>query len=90
MKAVGLGLAIFVSADNHIFKHVTRHAFAKGRKRIARVWAMTRTVMAMSREALRRANPSLSEREMALLIIRTNYGADLAARVDEQMRKQGR
>lgn len=59
-------------------------------ERIERVWAMTRTVMAMQRDALRRANPSLSERELALLIIRTNYGADLAARVDEHMRKQGR
>ena len=50
-------------------------------KRISMVRSLSRTAMFLSRRAIRRANPSLSKREVDLLFVELHYGKDLAERL---------
>ena len=50
-------------------------------KRISRVRSLSQTVMYLSRRAIQRANPSLSEREVDLAFVEHHYGKDLAERL---------
>jgi hypothetical protein len=49
--------------------------------RISRVRSLSQTVMFLSRRAIQRANPSLSEREVDLAFVEHHYGKDLAERL---------
>ena len=50
-------------------------------ERISRVRSLSQTVMFLSRRAIQRANPSLSEREVDLAFVELHYGKDLAERL---------
>ena len=47
-------------------------------QRISKVRSLSQTTMYLSRRAIRRANPSLSEREVDLAFVAHHYGEDLA------------
>ncbi len=49
--------------------------------RISRVRSLSHTVIFLSRRAIRRANPSLSEREVDLAFVELHYGKDIAERL---------
>ena len=49
----------------------------------------SRSMIALSRAALRERNPGLDEREVQLLWIEQNYGADLARKVERHQRAVG-
>ena len=50
--------------------------------RISKVRSLSQTAMYLSRRAIQRANPSLSERELDLYFVANHYGENLA----EQLR----
>lgn len=47
-------------------------------RRISTVRSLSQTAMYLSRRAIRRARPSLSEREVDLAFVANHYGEDLA------------
>ena len=49
----------------------------------------SRSMIALSRAALRERNPDLDERALKLLWIEQNYGADLARKVERHQRAVG-
>jgi len=49
-------------------------------RRISKVRSLSQTVMYLSRRAIKRANPFLSEREVDLAFVANHYGQDLAER----------
>lgn len=50
-------------------------------KRIARMRSLSQTVVQLSRRAIMRANPDLSERELNLIFVSYHYGTELADRL---------
>ena len=50
-------------------------------KRIARMRSLSQTVIQLSRRAIMRANPGLSERELNLIFVSYHYGTELADRL---------
>ena len=50
-------------------------------QRISLVRSLSRTTMFLSRRAIRRANPSMSEREVGLAFVELHYGKELAGRL---------
>ncbi len=54
-------------------------------KRIATVRSLSQTTMYLSRRAIQRTNPSLSEREVDLAFVAYHYGNDLAERLRSYM-----
>jgi hypothetical protein len=57
-------------------------------RRISRVRSLSQTVMYLSLRAIRRANPSLSEREVDLAFVEHHYGKDLAERLRLYMERE--
>ena len=49
--------------------------------RISLVRSLSQTAMYLSRRAIQRANPSLSERQVDLAFVANHYGQDLAERL---------
>jgi hypothetical protein len=47
-------------------------------RRISKVRSLSQTAMYLSRRAIQRANPSLSEREVDLAFVANHYGENLA------------
>ncbi|MGR3177670.1 MAG: hypothetical protein ACUZ8E_06400 [Candidatus Anammoxibacter sp.] len=47
-------------------------------KRISRMRSLSRSVIQLSRKAIRRANPNLNEKELALTFVSYHYGSELA------------
>ena len=56
-------------------------------KRIQQALVMSAEMVQLSRQALRRIHPALSEDELKLLWIELNYGKDLANRVRQKWPK---
>lgn len=55
-----------------------------------RAWllrSLSQTVMRLSRNALRRNNPQLTEQELKVLSVRYCYGDDLANRLQQYLRR---
>lgn len=50
-------------------------------RRISKVRSLSQTVMYLSRRAIQRANPFLSEREADLAFVANHYGQNLAERL---------
>ena len=50
-------------------------------KRISRVRSLSQTIMYLSRRAIQRANPDMSEREVNLAFVEHHYGRALAERL---------
>lgn len=50
-------------------------------KRIARMRSLSQTVVQLSRRAIMRANPDLSEQELNLIFVSYHYGTELADRL---------
>jgi len=53
--------------------------------RFQRTCSITRTVVALSRQALRRRMPHLSEEEIGLAFVKLHYGPELADRVRQYL-----
>ena len=50
-------------------------------RRVSKVRSLSQTTMYLSRRAIQRTNPSLSEREVDLAFVANHYGANLADRL---------
>ena len=50
-------------------------------KRLSKVWSLSQTTRYLSRRAIQRANPFLSEREVDLAFVANHYGEKLAERL---------
>jgi hypothetical protein len=57
-------------------------------KKLAQVCSLTHTVLSLSRRAIERRNPGLSDREIDLLFVRYHYGAELAERLREYLERK--
>ena len=57
-------------------------------KRISRMRSLSQTTIQLSRRALLRANPELSERELNLTFVSHHYGKDLANRLRKYMERR--
>jgi hypothetical protein len=57
-------------------------------ERISRVRSLSRTAMFLSRRAIQRANPSMSEREVDLAFVEYHYGKDIAQRLRLYMERK--
>lgn len=55
-------------------------------KRFARARSLSQTTIDLSRRAIRRANPMLSEEEVLIRFVALHYGQDLADRVQDHLR----
>ena len=56
--------------------------------RISTVRSLSHTTMYLSRRAIQRANPFLSEREVDLAFVELNYGKDFAERLRLYMERE--
>ena len=50
-------------------------------RRVSKVRSLSQTTMYLSRRAIQRTNPSLSEREVDLAFVANHYGENLAERL---------
>ncbi len=50
-------------------------------RRISKVRSLSQTTMYLSRRAIQRANPSLTERQVDLAFVANHYGEELAERL---------
>jgi hypothetical protein len=50
-------------------------------KRISRMHSLTRTMLRLSKRAIAKANPGLSEQELKMLFVKIHYGDELANRL---------
>ncbi len=57
-------------------------------RRVSRVRSLSRTTMYLSRRAVQRANPLLSERDVDLAFVTNHYGKNLAERLRLYMEQQ--
>jgi len=57
-------------------------------KRISRMRSLSQTTIQLSRRALLRPNPKLSERELNLKFVSLHYGKDLANRLCKYMERK--
>jgi len=57
-------------------------------RRISTVRSLSQTVMYLSRRAIRRAKPALSEREVDLAFVANHYGEDIARRLRLYMERK--
>ena len=57
-------------------------------KRISKVRSLSQTTLYLSRRAIQRANPSLSEREVDLVFVSNHYGEKLAKCLRLYMRRE--
>ncbi len=56
-------------------------------KRIGRARSLSQTTIKLSRRAISRANPDFSEQELDIAFVTYHYGADLADRLSNYIRK---
>ena len=59
-------------------------------KRVSAIRSLSQTTMYLSRRAIQRTNPSLSEREVELAFVANHYGEKLAERLRLYMEHQQR
>ena len=57
-------------------------------QRFSIVCSLSQTVMTLSRRAIRRANPTMSERVLDLTFVAYHYGEDLAERLRQYLRRK--
>ena len=57
-------------------------------KRTSRTRSLSQTVIQLSRRAILRANPKLSEQELNLVFVDYHYGSDLADRLGKYLKKK--
>jgi hypothetical protein len=57
-------------------------------RRISMVRSLSQTTMYLSRRAIQRANPLLSEREVDLAFVELHYGKDLSERLRSYMERK--
>lgn len=50
-------------------------------KRISRMHSLTRTILRLSKRAIAKAHPGLSEQELNMLFVKIHYGEELANRL---------
>jgi len=59
-------------------------------KKFAMIRSLTRTAFLLSRRALERSNPDLSQRELDLLFVEHHYGKDLSERLGKYLNDRDR
>lgn len=57
-------------------------------QRIARMRALTSSLMRLSKRAIRRANPKASQEELDVLFVKYHYGEELAARFQTYLQRR--
>lgn len=57
-------------------------------ERFSRTRSLSRTVIQLSRRAIARVNPTLSERERDILFVEYHYGSELATRLREYLKRK--
>jgi|WetSurMetagenome_2_1015567.scaffolds.fasta_scaffold182472_2 hypothetical protein len=57
-------------------------------RRISIVRSISQTVMYLSRRAIKRANPSMSEQEVDIAFVENHYGHDLAERLRQYLEQK--
>ena len=57
-------------------------------ERASRIRSLSETVIQLSRRAIRRANPGLSQQELNLIFVANHYGSDLANRLQNYLNKK--
>jgi len=57
-------------------------------ERISRTRSLSQTVIRLSRRAILRANPKLTEEEVNLMFVAHHYGDDLADRLREYLKQK--
>jgi VIT1/CCC1 family predicted Fe2+/Mn2+ transporter len=57
-------------------------------KRISRMHSLTRTILRLSKRAIAKANPGLSEQELNILFVKIHYGEDLANRLQKYLEQK--
>ena len=55
-----------------------------GARRLALMASLSSTVIRMSKRAIRRANPGMSDAELAIEFVRLVYGQELATRMESR------
>lgn len=68
--------------------HIEMLRKAGGAKRASLAISLSETLISLSRRAIARANPDLSEEEQDLLFIAINYGEEMARRVAVYLRQR--
>ena len=58
-------------------------------KRFSIMLSLSQNMIALSKQALRKANPGLSENELTILFIKNCYGIDIAEKVKKRMIEKG-
>jgi len=57
-------------------------------RRIGIARSLSQTAMLLSRRAISRANPQLSEQELNLVIVAHNYGSEIADRLGNYLKRK--
>ncbi len=57
-------------------------------RRIGIARSLSQTAMRLSRRAISRANPQLSEQELNLVIVAHNYGSEIADRLGNYLKRK--
>ncbi|MCD4812000.1 hypothetical protein K8R14_05410 [bacterium] len=57
-------------------------------RRIGIARSLSQTAMQLSRRAISRANPQLSEQELNLVIVAHNYGSEIADRLGNYLKRK--
>ena len=57
-------------------------------QRIARMRSLTASLMRLSKRAIRRANPGISQEELDILFVKYHYGEELAARFQAYLQQR--
>lgn len=58
-------------------------------RRVRLAWSLSATVIGLARQALARAEPRASRRDLDLRFVELHYGADLAAALRHHLTRQG-
>ncbi len=58
-------------------------------KRFSITLSLSQEMIALSKQALKKANPGLSDNELTILFIKNCYGADTAEKVKKRMIEKG-
>ena len=72
------------SAERVLISLMRKASFSE---KFSRIMSLSQTVMQLSRRAIARANPDLSEKQIDLLFVAYHYGEDLALNLEKYLDK---
>ena len=60
---------------------------ADTKKKFSQIRSLSQTTLQLSRRAIARANPKLSEKQINLLFVSYHYGTDIARRLENYLKR---